>query len=95
MPVIGLLTFELRVEHSHSLKEKRNLVKSLKDRLHSKHNVAVAEIDFQDLWQRALLAAVTISSDRLQASQVLDAVERDVASSAGEYLTSTSREWID
>ena len=62
MPTIGVLTLELRIDDSHSLKDKRQVVKSLKDRLRHKFNVSVAEIDYQDLWQRALIAAVTVSS---------------------------------
>ena len=54
MAAIGVLTLEIRVENAHSLKEKRHVVKSLKDRLRHKYNVAVAEIDYQDLWQQAL-----------------------------------------
>jgi uncharacterized protein YlxP (DUF503 family) len=42
MPVIAILTLELHMEHSHSLKDKRHIVKGLKDRLHSRFNVAVA-----------------------------------------------------
>ena len=53
MAAIGVLTLELRLENSHSLKEKRHVVQSLKDRLRHKFNVSVAEIDYQDLWQRA------------------------------------------
>src|SRR5271155_3835345 len=64
MPSIGVITFELRLDDSHSLKDKRHFVKSLKDRLRAKFNVAVAEIDYQDLWQRALVAAVTVSPDQ-------------------------------
>ena len=59
---VGVLTLELRIDESHSLKDKRHIVKGLKDRLRHKFNVAVAEIDYQDLWQRALIAAVTVSS---------------------------------
>ncbi len=76
MASVGVLTLEIRVESSHSLKEKRHVVKGLKDRLRHKFNVAVAEIDFQDLWQRALVAAVTISADQAHSEQVLQAVER-------------------
>ena len=61
MATIGVLTLELRLENSHSLKDKRHVVKSLKDRLRHKFNVSVAEIDYQDLWQRALVAAVTVA----------------------------------
>ena len=63
MPAIGVLTLEIVLRNAHSLKDKRHVVKSLKDRLRSKFNVAVAEIDYQDLWQRALVAAVTVASD--------------------------------
>ena len=59
MAAIGVITFELRLDESHSLKDKRHFVKSLKDRLRAKFNVAVAEIDFQDLWQRGLVAAAS------------------------------------
>ena len=54
MATIGVLTLEMRLDNSHSLKEKRHVVQSLKERLRHKFNVAVAEIDCQDLWQRAL-----------------------------------------
>jgi hypothetical protein len=54
VPVVAVLTLEIIVEHSHSLKEKRHVVKSLKDRLRQRFNVAVAEIDGLDSWQRSL-----------------------------------------
>src|SRR5260370_14996009 len=62
MASIGVLTLELRLENSHSLKEKRHVVKGLRDRLHHKFNVSVAEIDCQDLWQRAVVAAGRVFS---------------------------------
>ena len=55
MAAIGVLTLELRLEHSHSLKEKRHVLESLKDRLRHKFNVAVAEIDYHDMWQLSLI----------------------------------------
>lgn len=95
MPAIGVLTMELRIEHAHSLKDKRQVVKSLKERLRQRHNVAVAEIDYQDLWQSALLSAVTVSSSRQLAEQVLQAVERDAVKEVGPMLISTTLEWVD
>ena len=86
MAAIGVLTLELRVESSHSLKEKRHVVQSLKDRLRHKFNVAVAEIDHQDLWQRATLAAVTVASDRGIAEKILRGVEDEAASMSGGSL---------
>ncbi|MBL8296628.1 MAG: DUF503 domain-containing protein [Bryobacterales bacterium] len=95
MPAVGVLTLELRIEHAHSLKDKRHVVKSLKERLRRHHNIAIAEIDYQDLWQSALLSAVTVSSSRQLAEQVLQAVERDAVREVGPMLISTTLEWVD
>jgi uncharacterized protein len=94
MPSVGVLILELRLDESHSLKDKRHYVKSLKDRLRSKFNVAVAEIDYQDLWQRGVVAVVTVSSDRPRAAQVLESVERDAASLLGGVLVGSTTEWL-
>jgi uncharacterized protein YlxP (DUF503 family) len=94
MAEIGVLTLELRIEDSHSLKEKRHVVKSLTDRLRNKFNVAVAEIDAQDLWQRAVVAAVTVSNDRVHATQVLQSVEREAATLLGPVLTGATVDWM-
>ena len=93
-PVIGVLTLEILVEYSHSLKEKRHVVKSLKDRLRNRFNVAIAEVDGADSWQRSVIAAVTVSNDRVRAEQVLQAVENDSASVLGAMLTSSGIEWL-
>jgi hypothetical protein len=94
MPAIGVLTLDIHVEQSHSLKEKRHVVKSLKDRLRERFNVSVAEIDFLDSWQSSVVAAVTVSRDRVRAEQVLQAVEAHAESVLGGALTGTSIEWI-
>ncbi len=94
MPVIGVLTLELHVEDSHSLKEKRHVVKSLKDRLRERFNVSVAEIDGLDSWQHSVIAAVTVSSDRVRAEQVLQAVESHAANLLGGALTASGVEWL-
>jgi hypothetical protein len=95
MAAIGVLTLELRLENSHSLKEKRHVLESLKDRLRQKFNVAVAEIDHHDLWQRSVVAAVTVSRDRTYAEKVLRAVEDEAASQLGDALAGTSVEWVE
>ena len=93
-PAIGVLTLHIQVEDSHSLKEKRHVVKSLKDRLRARFNVSVAEIDGLDSWQRSVVAAVTVSSDRLRATQILSAVEAHAADVLGGALTGSSVEWL-
>ncbi|HXE11491.1 MAG TPA: DUF503 domain-containing protein [Bryobacteraceae bacterium] len=94
VPVVAVLTLEIFVEHSHSLKEKRHVVKSLKDRLRRRFNVAVAEIDGLDSWQRSVVAAVTVSNDRVRAEQVLQSVENDSANMLGSMLSSSGVEWL-
>ena len=94
MAAVGVLTLELRLESAHSLKDKRHVVQSLKDRLRSKFNVAVAEIDYQDLWQRAAVAAVTVSSDHEHAQRVLQSVEDEAASILGGELANATVEWL-
>lgn len=94
MAAIGVLTLELRLENSHSLKEKRHVVESLKSRLRNKFNVSVAEIDYQDLWQRSAIAAVTVSSDHVHAEKVLRSVEAEAASLLGPELAACTVEWL-
>ncbi len=94
MAAIGVLTLELRIENSHSLKDKRHVVQSLKDRLRRKFNVAVAEVEYQDLWQRAAVAAVTVSSDHAYAEKVLQSVEQEAAALLGGDLAEATVEWL-
>ena len=94
MAAVGVLTLELRFEYAHSLKEKRHVVQSLKDRLCHRFNVAVAEVDYQDLWQRAAVAAVTVSSDQVHAEKVLRSVENEAASLLGSGLVGATVEWM-
>ncbi len=94
MPSIGVIVLELRLDDAHSLKDKRHYVKSLKDRLRGKFNVAVAEIDYQDLWQRGLIACVTVSASKPHAEQVLQNVEREAASLLGPLLVDVTTEWL-
>jgi uncharacterized protein YlxP (DUF503 family) len=94
MAAVGVLTLELHIEDAHSLKDKRHVVKSLKDRLRGKFNVSVAEIDFHDLWQRSLVAAVTVSTEQQHAERLLHMVEEEAASLLGGMLVSSGIEWL-
>ena len=70
--IIGLCTVELFIADSQSLKDKRQVLLSLKDRLRRKFNVSVAEIEDQDLWQRAVLGLACVANDGRHVNQVLD-----------------------
>ena len=95
MPIIGVLHLELRIEHAESLKDRRNVIRSLKARLRSRHNVAVAEIGPSGILNRAVVGAVTISNDRTFAEKVLQAVELDAADVLGGMLESSGVEWVE
>ena len=62
--VIGVCTLELNIPMASSLKNKRQVVKSVISKLRNEFNVSVAEVDNLDSWQTAVIAAVTVSSDR-------------------------------
>ncbi|MEO8098182.1 MAG: DUF503 domain-containing protein [Acidobacteriota bacterium] len=94
MPAVGVITFELSIPDAHSLKDKRHWVKGLKDRLRARCNVAAAEIDYQEAWQRGLVAAVTVSADRAFAEKVLQAAEHEAASLLGPLLVGVTVEWL-
>ena len=61
MPV-GVLTLEIQLPYAHSLKEKRAVLQKMRDRLRARFNVAVAELDQQDVWQHATFGVVSISN---------------------------------
>jgi uncharacterized protein YlxP (DUF503 family) len=88
--MIAYLTLEIRIEGAHSLKDKRQVVRAVKDGLRTRFNVAVAEIDPSDAWQRATLGVVSISSSRDYLDGLMRNVERfavRVANNAGGEVT--------
>ena len=93
-PTIGVLTLDLHIEHSHSLKDKRQVLRSLKDRLRARFNVATAEIDHQDSWQRAVVGIVTVAGDRSRVEEVLQLVEKEAANLLGSILVGTDIEYL-
>ncbi len=78
--VVGVCTLELEIPASHSLKDKRHVVKSLTARVRQSFNVSIAEVDSLDAWQRATLGIVCVSSDAQYAQglleKVIDNIER-------------------
>jgi hypothetical protein len=85
MPV-GLLTLEIHIPDARSLKDKRQVVRSLKDRLRARFNVAVAELDHQETWQRAQIGIVSLSNDSAHLEQSLRAVLDEAEQLLGREL---------
>jgi len=71
---LGLCTIKLRLPENHSLKDKRRVLKSIVTRVRNKYNVAIAEMDDQDLWQLATLGIACLSNDAQQVDEVLSKV---------------------
>lgn len=78
--IVGVMSWELALAGVQSLKDKRRIVKSLKDRLHQRLNVSAAEVDYQDTWQRAALAVSVVTNDHRHAAEVLASCDRLVQS---------------
>jgi uncharacterized protein len=95
--VIAFLTLELRIEAAHSLKDKRQVLRSLKDRLRASFNVSVAELDATDLWQRATVGVVSISGSHDYLRGLMEKVERAatrIANNAGAEITDSFIEYF-
>lgn len=75
---VGLCIVQIHLPGVASLKEKRQVLRGLKDRLREQYNVSVAEIDHQDLWQRATLGIVGIASARLPLEQTFSSIQGEV-----------------
>ena len=94
MPV-GLLTLEIHIEYAQSLKDKRQVLRSLKDRLRARFNVAVAELAHQESWQRSRVGVVTISSDVRHLEDSLTAIASESENILGRDLLSQEIEYLD
>lgn len=90
--VIAALTWDLSLPGCSSLKEKRSVVRSLKDRLRHKFNVSVAETDFQDVHSRARVTMALVASDGRMAEQILDKADRFVQEHVRAVITQVHRE---
>ena len=91
--VVGLLTVELYLHGSQSLKDKRMVIRRVKDRL-KKFNVAVSEVEHQDLWQRSELAVVTVGTNRAHADRELAAVADEIERIEPGLITRTEVEFL-
>jgi uncharacterized protein YlxP (DUF503 family) len=93
MPV-GLLTLELYIPDARSLKDKRQVIQSLQDRLRGHHNVAVAELEYQDVWQRSVIGVVSISGNQKYLAQAIEKVAQESERMLGRDLVSQDVEFF-
>ncbi len=90
--VVASQTWSLSLPGCASLKEKRSVIRSLRDRLSGKFNVSVAETGLQDVHARAELTVALVASDGRFAESVLDKIDRFVEGHGGAVITSVRRE---
>ena len=83
--MIAFLTIELHIEAAHSLKERRQVVRSLKDRLRAAFNVSVAELDSSGVWNRATIGVASISDSRDYLDGLMKKVERSAIRIANNH----------
>jgi uncharacterized protein YlxP (DUF503 family) len=91
---VGLLHLELVVDDAMTLKDKRRVIKSFKDRLRARHNVSVAEVDALDSRRRAVLAVAMVGNDRRYIEGALQQVVNAAGAHRGMYVESFDVEML-
>ena len=86
---------DVRIVDAHSLKDKRQIVKSIVETARRRFGISAAEVGAQDVWQRAQLGFAVVSSSAGQAEHVLDDVERFVWSQPAIEVISAERIWLE
>jgi len=91
---ILLIKLNLYIPNSHSLKEKRRQVKSLKDRLCSRFNASVAEVEHLDSWQKSVVGVCLLNNDKSYLDKQYSLIENVVLEYSELELISADREWL-
>ena len=92
--VIGLLTLDLHFPGARSLKDKRQALRSLEQRVRNRFNVSIAEVEHQDLWQRARLAVVSVNTDQQHLESTLQSVVGEAENAREIQLLDASTEFL-
>src|SRR3982074_1869056 len=93
MPV-GLLTLELHIPDAQSLKDKRQVLRSLKDKLRRDFNVAVAGVEHHETWQKSGVGGVTISNEEKHVREMLQKVLDEADRILGSFLINQAVEIV-
>jgi uncharacterized protein YlxP (DUF503 family) len=84
--IIGFLSLEIYIPYSHSLKEKRKRLSSLKNRLKNKYNVAFAELDYHKKWQRTKIGMVTLNNEKRLVDSLFSKIIADAEEKIDGYI---------
>ena len=91
---ISLLTIELMIPWARSLKDKRSAVRGLKDRLRARFNASVAEVAYQDKWQRAVIAVCIIGSDKRQLESNMSKIRQLCEEAQDIQIADMHQQWL-
>jgi uncharacterized protein YlxP (DUF503 family) len=91
---ISLLTIELMIPWARSLKDKRSAVRGLKDRLRARFNASVAEVAYQDKWQRAIIAVCIIGSDKRQLESNMSKIRQLCEEAQDIQIADMHQQWL-
>lgn len=94
MSTVGVLALELHIPGAQSLKDRRQVVRSLKDKLRHRLNVSVAETSVDERWQRAEIAIAVVASNRTGAEQTLAQAEQLAEDQPGAELIAANQEFL-
>jgi len=92
--IIGLCTLEFHLPACRNLKEKRKFLNSLRGRISNRFNVGISEVDYHDLWQRSVVAVVTVGVEREPLDKVLQKVLREAEQRVEAELVSVNIEFF-
>ncbi len=91
--IVAVLKISLSIPHADSLKDKRKVLKSVKDKLRNKYNISIAEIGDQDIWKTARLGIAIVSNDSAYANGVISRVQDLCANLPEAVMTECELEW--
>ena len=92
--IVGLLTLELYLPEADSLKAKRMIIKSLKDRIKNKFNVSIAEVDGNDLWQRSVLGTACVANGTKVINETFNDIRNIIFNTPSVELIGSSVEML-
>ena len=93
--IVAVVLFELHIEYAQSLKEKRMVIRSVRDRLRRRFNVSANEVAYHDLLQRSRLAISFVADRRDSADSLLDTIQNFVETSTDAVVTGWTAEKLD
>ena len=91
---VSLLTIEVMIPWAQSLKDKRSAVRGLKDRLRSRFNASIAEVAYQDKWQRAIIAVCFVGNDRRRLESDMAMVRQLCEEAQDLQLADIHQQWL-